>query len=148
MALTTRHFLPDRVILVACSYGALLSFLLVLLKCLPLTVFSYIFHPPILRLPYIKSCVRQYHASTNLEVRISFLFLVCLLDKANPQEKWIKIHFSELIDAWYWRILLWWKAKSWYEDGICSKKWTAWHIHTYDVVTKQKALQQIRSNAI
>ena len=29
-----------------------------------------------------KSCVHQYHASTNLEVRISFLFLVCLLDKA------------------------------------------------------------------
>jgi len=29
-----------------------------------------------------KSCVRQYHASTNLEVPISFLFLVCLLDKA------------------------------------------------------------------
>ena len=28
-----------------------------------------------------KSCVRQYHASTNLEVRISFLFLVCLFDK-------------------------------------------------------------------
>ena len=29
-----------------------------------------------------KSCVRQYHATTNLEVRISFLFLVYLLDKA------------------------------------------------------------------
>ena len=36
-------------------------------------------------LPYIKSCVRQYHASTNLEVRISFLFLVCLLDKAKSK---------------------------------------------------------------
>ena len=32
-----------------------------------------------------KSCVRQYHASTNLEVRISFLFLVCLLDKAKSE---------------------------------------------------------------
>ena len=32
-----------------------------------------------------KSCVRQYHASTNLEVRISFLFLVCSLDKAKPK---------------------------------------------------------------
>ena len=32
-----------------------------------------------------KSCVRQYHASTNLEVRISFLFLVCLLDKAKSK---------------------------------------------------------------
>ena len=28
-----------------------------------------------------KSFVRQYHASTNLEVRIAFLFIVCLLDK-------------------------------------------------------------------
>jgi hypothetical protein len=27
------------------------------------------------------------------------------------------------------------------------KKWTALHIHTYDVVTKQKALQQIRNTA-
>ena len=27
------------------------------------------------------------------------------------------------------------------------EKWTAWHIHTYDVVTKEKALQQIRSTA-
>ena len=32
-----------------------------------------------------KSCVCQYHASTNLEVRISFLFLVCLLDKAKSK---------------------------------------------------------------
>ena len=32
-----------------------------------------------------KSCVHQYHASTNLEVRISFLFLVCLLDKAKSE---------------------------------------------------------------
>ena len=32
-----------------------------------------------------KSCVRQYHASTNLEVRISFLFLVCLIDKAKSE---------------------------------------------------------------
>ena len=32
-----------------------------------------------------KSCVRQYHASTNFEVRISFLFLVCLLDKAKSE---------------------------------------------------------------
>ena len=32
-----------------------------------------------------KICVRQYHASTNLEVRISFLFLVCLLDKAKSK---------------------------------------------------------------
>ena len=32
-----------------------------------------------------KSCVRQYHASTNLEVRISFLFLVCVLDKAKSE---------------------------------------------------------------
>ena len=29
-----------------------------------------------------KRCVRRYHASTNLDGRISFLFLVCLLDKA------------------------------------------------------------------
>ena len=29
-----------------------------------------------------KSCVRQYHAPTNLEVQIPFLFLLCLLDKA------------------------------------------------------------------
>ena len=35
--------------------------------------------------PIHKSCVRQYHASTNLEVRISFLFLVCLLDKAKSK---------------------------------------------------------------
>ena len=34
-----------------------------------------------------KSCVRQYHASTNLEVRISFLFLVCLLDKAKSRKR-------------------------------------------------------------
>ena len=32
-----------------------------------------------------KSCIHQYHASTNLEVRISFLFLVCLLDKAKSE---------------------------------------------------------------
>ena len=32
-----------------------------------------------------KGSVRQYHASTNLEVRISFLFLVCLLDKAKSK---------------------------------------------------------------
>ena len=32
-----------------------------------------------------KSCVRQYHASTNLEVRISFLFVLCLLDKAKSK---------------------------------------------------------------
>ena len=32
-----------------------------------------------------KSCVRRYHASRNLEVRISFLFPVCLLDKAESQ---------------------------------------------------------------
>ena len=32
-----------------------------------------------------KSCVCQYHASTNLEVQISFLFLVCLLDKAKSK---------------------------------------------------------------
>ena len=32
-----------------------------------------------------KSCVRQYHASTNLEVRIPFLFLVCLIDKAKSK---------------------------------------------------------------
>ena len=32
-----------------------------------------------------KSCVRQYHASTNLEVRISLLVLVCLLDKAKSK---------------------------------------------------------------
>ena len=32
-----------------------------------------------------KSCVRPYHASTNLEVQISFLFLVCLLDKAKSK---------------------------------------------------------------
>ena len=32
-----------------------------------------------------KSCVRQYHASTNLEVQNSFLFLVCLLDKAKSK---------------------------------------------------------------
>ena len=32
-----------------------------------------------------KSCVRQYHASTNLEVRISFLFIVCLLEKAKSK---------------------------------------------------------------
>ena len=32
-----------------------------------------------------KSCVRQYHASTNLEVQIPFLFLVCLLDKAKSE---------------------------------------------------------------
>ena len=29
-----------------------------------------------------RSCVHQYHASMNLEVQISFLYLVCLLDKA------------------------------------------------------------------
>ena len=32
-----------------------------------------------------KSCVHQYHTSTNLEVQISFLFLVCLLDKAKSE---------------------------------------------------------------
>ena len=32
-----------------------------------------------------KSCVHQYHASTNLEVRISLFFLVCLLDKAKSE---------------------------------------------------------------
>ena len=32
-----------------------------------------------------KSCIHQYHASTNLEVQISFLFLVCLLDKAKSK---------------------------------------------------------------
>ena len=32
-----------------------------------------------------KSCVRQYHASTNLEEQIPFLFLVCLLDKAKSK---------------------------------------------------------------
>ena len=34
-----------------------------------------------------KSCVHQYHASTNLEVQISFLFLVCLLDKAKSRKR-------------------------------------------------------------
>ena len=32
-----------------------------------------------------ESSVRQYHASTNLEVRISFIFLVCLLDKVKSK---------------------------------------------------------------
>ena len=32
-----------------------------------------------------KRCVRQYHESTNLKVRISFLFLVCLLNKAKSE---------------------------------------------------------------
>ena len=34
-----------------------------------------------------------------------------------------------------------------YEDGICKKNRTAWHIHSYDVQTKQKDFQENRSNA-
>ncbi len=71
--------------------------------------------------------------------------LLILHCEVKPTRKRNKIRSSKLIHAWYWWTLLWWKAKSWYEDGICTKNWTAWHIHTYDVVTKQKALQQIRS---
>ena len=34
-----------------------------------------------------------------------------------------------------------------YEDGICKKNITAWHIHSYDVQTKKKDFQENRSNA-
>ena len=48
-----------------------------------------------------------------------------------PTRKRNIIRSPELIHAWYWRTLLWWKAKSWYEDGICTKNRTTWHIHNY-----------------
>jgi len=34
-----------------------------------------------------------------------------------------------------------------YEDGKYKKTRTAWHIHSYDVQTKQKDFQENRSNA-
>ena len=34
-----------------------------------------------------------------------------------------------------------------YEDGICKKNRMAWHIHNYDVQTKQKDFEENRSNA-
>ena len=43
-----------------------------------------------------KSCVCQYHASTNLEVRISFIFLVCLLDKAKSERMKARNHGGSL----------------------------------------------------
>ena len=98
MALTTRHFLPHvhmvpsfhffqfrwnafRLVFFH-TYSILLSYVWIWNA----VFFWYIFHPPILRLPYIK-VVFVYHVSTSYAELILFIFLWFWLHKA-ISEKW------------------------------------------------------------
>ena len=69
-------------------------------------------------------------APSSTTLLISFCFIDFALSSQMTRKR-NKNHSSELIHAWYWWTLLGCKANTWYEDRICTKNRTAWHIHTY-----------------
>ena len=74
------------------------------------------------------SCSKGPPSSTARLISFSCNDLHC---EVKPIRKRNTIRSLELIHAWYWRTLLGWKANTWYEDGICTKNRTTWHIYNY-----------------